>query len=91
VQPGLVAEPPSLVAPSVPQPVLQAPGTRKAAAVTGVRSPSVGAVLVLAALAASGLVGWGLLRFLGVAGGLLGLGCRLGAPTTVPDLRSVTA
>lgn len=40
----------------------------------------------------AGLLGWGLTRFLGLAGGApLGLGCRLGAPTTVPNLRSVTA
>lgn len=52
----------------------------------------IGAARVLAALATAGLVGAGLLRLLGLAGGgLLGLGCRLGAPTSVPDLRSVTA
>jgi hypothetical protein len=87
---GLVGEPPSVVAPTVPGPLLQARGTSMAAAVKGVGSASVGALLVLAALSASGLVGWGLTRFLGLAGGALGLGCRLGAPTTVPNLRSVT-
>lgn len=91
VPPGLTAEPPSLVAPSVPEPVLQAPGTSNAAALRGVGSPSVGAPLVLAALGVSGLIGWALTRLLGLAGGVLALGCRLGAPTTVPNLRSVTS
>ncbi len=52
----------------------------------------IGAGWVFAALLGAGVIGFGLLRFLGLAGGaLLGLGCRLGAPTSVPDLRSVTA
>jgi hypothetical protein len=46
---------------------------------------------VLAGLLLSGLIGWGLLRFLALAGGALPFGCRLGAPTSVPNLRSVTA
>lgn len=53
----------------------------------------IGAGWLVGAALGAGLVGWGLTRFLGLAGGaaLGGLGCRLGAPTTVPDLRSVTA
>lgn len=51
----------------------------------------IGAGPILGALAVSGLVGWLLTRFLGLAGGALGIGCRLGAPTSVPNLRSVTA
>jgi hypothetical protein len=52
----------------------------------------IGAGYLLGAGVGAGLLGWGLLWFLGLAGGsLLGLGCRLGAPTSVPDLRSVTA
>lgn len=37
----------------------------------------------------AGLVGWGLLRVQGLAfgGAFLGPGCRLGAPTNLPDLR----
>lgn len=51
----------------------------------------IGAGYVALALAGAALAGWGLLRFLGLTGGLLGIGCRLGAPTSVPNLRSVTA
>lgn len=51
----------------------------------------IGAGLLLGALVGSALVGWLLLRFLGLAGGALSLGCRLGAPTSVPNLRSVNA
>jgi hypothetical protein len=50
----------------------------------------IGAGPVLGALVGSAALGWLLLRFLGLAGGVLGLGCRLGAPTSVPNLRSVT-
>jgi hypothetical protein len=46
---------------------------------------------LLLALGASGLLGWLLIRFLGLVVGLpLGLGCRLGAPTSLPNFRSVT-
>jgi hypothetical protein len=51
----------------------------------------IGAGPLLGAVLGSALLGWLLLRFLGLAGGVLGLGCRLGAPTSVPNLRSVTA
>jgi hypothetical protein len=51
----------------------------------------IGAGLLFAAGVGSGLIGWLLLRFLGLAGGVLRLGCRLGAPTSIPNLRSVTA
>lgn len=78
-------------APPVVQPVLQAPGLAKAAAeYTGFGGIQPGWLLL--ALGLSGVIGWGLLRFLNVAAGLpLGLGCRLGAPTTLPDFRSVPA
>lgn len=73
-------------------PVLSPPGgTNLAGAVKDARFGGIGAGWLLGALLGSGLVGWVLLRFLGMAGGLLGFGCRLGAPTSVPDLRSVTA
>ncbi len=52
----------------------------------------IGAGLLLAAVLGAGGIGFGLLRFLGLAGGaVLGLGCRLGAPSSVPNLRSLTA
>ncbi|GAC1611600.1 MAG: hypothetical protein NVS3B26_26090 [Mycobacteriales bacterium] len=80
---------PSLVAPGAPEPVLQAPSSYSAAAATSGFAGIAGGWTLLA-LGASGLIGWGLIRFLGLAGGLLG-GCRLGAPTSLPDLRSVPA
>ena len=53
----------------------------------------IGAGWLFGAALGAGLIGWALTRFLGLAGGAVlgGLGCRLGAPTTVPNLRSVTA
>ncbi|MCU1602327.1 MAG: hypothetical protein JWO22_3036 [Frankiales bacterium] len=66
------------------------PGTSNAAA-TDAGSKGIGAGWLFGALVGSGLVGWVLMRFLGLAGGALGIGCRLGAPTSVPNLRSVTA
>lgn len=78
--------------PTVVPPVLQPPGTTNtAAAVKDVGFGGIEAGWLFAAVLGSGLIGWGLLRFLGLAGGVLGFGCRLGAPTSVPDLRSVTA
>ncbi|MCU1594688.1 MAG: hypothetical protein JWO12_2080 [Frankiales bacterium] len=65
--------------------------TTQAASTTGSGFAGIGAGPLLGAVAASGLIGWLLLRFLGLAGGALGVGCRLGAPTSVPNLRSVTA
>lgn len=73
-------------------PVLSPPGgTNLAGAVKDARFGGIGAGWLLGALLGSGLLGWVLFRFLGLAGGLVGFGCRLGAPTSVPDLRSVTA
>lgn len=86
--------------PAAVPPVLQPPGTTSPgtplASFELAGSKGISAALLLLALVASSLAGWGLLRFLGLAGGLLGFGCRLGAPTSVPDLRvthsrSVTA
>jgi hypothetical protein len=84
VPPGVVAGPPMTA--NGPLPTVNASSSHDAG------GGGLSAGLLLGALAVSGLLGWGLLRFLGLAGGgLLGFGCRLGAPTTVPDLRSVTA
>ncbi|MFN2539421.1 MAG: choice-of-anchor P family protein [Mycobacteriales bacterium] len=91
VPPGLSVDPPFVGTPGGAGPVLQPPGTSNAAATTQAASSGIGALWVLGALVGSGLIGWALLRFLGLAGGVLGLGCRLGAPTSVPNLRSVTA
>lgn len=83
--------PPTASSPTVVPPVLQAPGaTHLAGAVTDARFGGIGAAWLLGALLGSGLIGWGLMRFLGLAGGLV-FGCRLGAPTSVPDFRSVPA
>lgn len=91
IPPGLPGEAPLVGTPTGPGPVLQPPSTSNAASTTPAVTGGIGAMRVLAALAASGLIGWGLVRFLGLAGGVLGVGCRLGAPTSVPNLRSVTA
>lgn len=82
---------PSVATPGAPGPVVQAPGTAPAAASSPTGSGGIGALWPLAAVAASAGIGWLLLRLLGMTGGVLGLGCRLGAPTSVPNLRSVTA
>lgn len=90
--PGGLDLPSTTTNPTVVPPVLQPPGATgftpvgESAGFGGISAP-----WVLGALIASGLVGWVLMRFLGLAGGVLGFGCRLGAPTSVPDLRSVTA
>ena len=85
IPPGVVGAPP-MTASGHPLPTVNASSAEDA----GFSGVSGG--LLVGALAVSGLIGWGLLRFLGLAGGgLLGIGCRLGAPTSVPDLRSVTA
>jgi hypothetical protein len=89
--PGLTGSLPTVAPPGATGPVVQAPGTAPAASSSATGGGGIGALWPLAALAASGLVGWLLLRLLGVTGGALGLGCRMGAPTTVPNLRSVTA
>lgn len=88
--PGLGDPPPG--GGTVVPPVLQPPGGRMpGVAMAAATSAGMSAAWVLGALIGSALIGWALLRFLGAAGGLLGFGCRLGAPTSVPDLRSVTA
>jgi hypothetical protein len=77
---------------TAPPPVLSPPGGDNQA--SGFDEASFGGIAapwLLAAIIGSGLIGWALVRFLGLAGGLLGFGCRLGAPTSVPNLRSVTA
>ncbi|MDT7537624.1 MAG: hypothetical protein QOI82_1209 [Actinomycetota bacterium] len=84
---GVVA----VVPPAVARPLVPALGTANAAATTPAGSGGIGAGLLLGGLLASGLIGWGLFRFLALAGGALPFGCRLGAPTTVPNLRGVTA
>lgn len=85
------ALPPTVGGPVTP-PVLQPPGTTPVALATDADFTGIAAGKLLLALLFAGGVGWGLTRLLGAAGGLpLGLGCRLGAPTSVPDLRSVTA
>lgn len=76
---------------SVPPAVLQAPGVVPQAS-TSTDFAGIKPAWLLLALGASGLLGWLLLRFLGLAVGLpLGLGCRLGAPTSLPNFRSVTS
>ena len=88
---GVPGDAGSAVPPTVTPPSATGPGTN-VASVTDAGSGGIGAGYLVAALAVSGLVGWGLWRFLGLAGGgVLGFGCRLGAPTSVPNLRSVTS
>lgn len=89
--PGLDTSPPSATVPAVTVPVLQAPGSTSTHALTDAGFAGIGSPWLLGALVGSGLAAWGLVRFLGLAGGLLGFGCRLGAPTSIPNLRSVTA
>lgn len=90
---GGAVPPPSLSLGLPSQSVLQPPGFAPAAASrpsTDFAGLNIGWLLLAAGVA--GGVAWLLLRFLGLAAGLpLGLGCRLGAPTSLPDLRSVTA
>lgn len=93
VIPGLTPttpDAPPTYADGTPVPTTAQPPTTNAAA-TDAGGKGVGAVWLLGALVGSGLIGWLLMRFLGLAGGALGIGCRLGAPTSVPNLRSVTA
>ena len=80
------------VAPTVPQgPVLNAPGIRPAASTGDAKFGGIKAGPLALALLVSGGLAYLLLRLLGFAAGVpLGFGCRLGAPTTVPNLRSVT-
>jgi hypothetical protein len=76
------------VAPTLPF----GPGADASASTTDAGFSGIGPGWLLGAFLGAGLIGWGLVRFLGLAGGaLLGAGCRLGAPTSVPNLRSVTA
>ena len=87
-----IAPPPTTSTGAVTPPVLQPPGVAPVALATDADFTGIAAGKLLLALVFAGAVGWGLTRLLGAAGGLpLGLGCRLGAPTSVPDLRSVTA
>ncbi len=87
---GQLVEPPVVTSPQGNGPApAQVLGLRPASA--SASGAGLSALWVLGALAFAGLVGWGLVRFLGLAGLPLGLGCRLGAPTSVPNLRSVTA
>jgi hypothetical protein len=53
----------------------------------------VSAFLLLGAGLLAGFGGWGLMRLQGLAmaGGLLGAGCALGAPSNLPDLRGATS
>jgi hypothetical protein len=90
VPPGLDTTSPSVSGPTAPGPVLQAPGTN-VASTSNAGFSGIGAGWLLAALVGSGLLAWVLVRFLGLAGGVLGFGCGLGAPTSVPNLRSVAA
>ena len=86
------ALPPSIGGAPVSPPVLQPPGTTPVALASDAEFTGIAASKLLLALLFAGGVGWLLTRLLGAAGGLpFGLGCRLGAPTTVPDFRSVTA
>lgn len=89
-------------APIVPNaPPVSAPGptgqttTITPAAGTDLPDPfsGVGALLILGALVAAALGGWGLLRLQGLAllGAAAGAGCALGAPSTVPNLRGALA
>jgi len=80
------------IPPAVSGPQTSTPNGTNAASTTDAGGGGIGAGYLALALGVAGLVGWGLTRFLGLAGGsVLGFGCRLGAPTSVPDLRSVTS
>lgn len=73
-------------------PVVSAPTTVTASS-SSAPDPfkGVGALLVLGALLAAGIGGWGLMRLEGLAmGAAAGRGCTLGAPSTIPDLRGAT-
>ena len=74
-------------------PVLQPPGIVPAASSAPATTfGGINAGWLLFALAVSGGIAFGLMRFLGLAAGVpFGLGCRLGAPTSLPNFRSVTA
>jgi hypothetical protein len=88
--PGVgTAVPPTV---SATGPVLNAPGLTNTASTGGASFGGIPAGwLALAVLVSAGLASL-LMRLLGLAGGVpLGFGCRLGAPTSVPNLRSVTA
>jgi hypothetical protein len=81
---------PAVTSPNGPGPALQPP-TTNAASSSGDGFAGIGAGPLAGALLLSGLLAWGLVRFLGLAGGALGFGCRLGAPTSLPNLRSVNS
>lgn len=91
IAPGVVGAPPTVDGGTAQPPVLSGPGTNLASSESGDGFAGIGAGWLLGAFLGAGLIGWGLIRFLGLAGGALGIGCRLGAPTSVPNLRSVTA
>ena len=88
VVPGGSAVTPSL--PDTGQPVGQAPSLEPQSARSSA-SPSHGldALALLGGGLVAGLLGWGLFWVAGMAfgGALLGPGCRLGAPTNLPNLR----
>ena len=79
--------------PVVSPPTVSGPTRNVASASPDVGSGGISPGWLFATALGAGLIGWGLMRFLGLAGGAVlgGLGCRLGAPTTVPNLRSVTS
>jgi hypothetical protein len=79
------------VAPTGPGPVLNAPGMAPAASSGDAGFGGIKAGWLALALLVSGGLAYLLMRLLGFAAGApLGFGCRLGAPTSVPNLRSVT-
>jgi hypothetical protein len=91
---GSVVNPPQtgVGATVIPPTVPFGPGTTRASGTPAAGFGGIGVGWLLGAGLGAGLIGWTLLRFLGLAGGaLLGIGCRLGAPTSVPNLRSVTS
>ena len=90
--PPLVSGDPPVLPPSgdgagVPGPTVLTP---QASASEEQPFSGVGAGGVLLALAAAGALAVGLVRLQGLAllGGVLGAGCRLGAPSSIPDLRT---
>ncbi len=96
--PGLGAPTVETGLPDTGAPPAVAPPGSTAPVLAGSSQPNnpfkgVSALLLLAAALAAALGGWGLLSLRGFAfaGGLLGSGCALGAPSDLPDLRSVTS
>lgn len=85
---GLTPELPEAGGPSVSQPDPVLAGGRPNAPA----SPPVSALLVLGALLVAGVGGWGLtwLRGFAFGAGLLGAGCALGAPSSMPSLHAAS-